>query len=61
MLGDFGATFAFYRRGKMFICIKVIRMIKIYSINNKKSNQWSSIDCRTGIISIIVRIVISNM
>ena len=31
---------------------------KIYSIRNKKSNQWSSICCKIEIICIIVTIVI---
>ena len=34
---------------------------KVYPISDKKSNQWLSILCRTGIISILVTIVISNV
>ena len=44
-----------------FICVRVIQTSKIYRINDKKSNQWSLICYRTGIICIIIIIVILNV
>ena len=57
-----GVTFIFHRRhGTMFICVKAIQTSKVYSINNKKVNQWSSKCCRSELIDIVVTIVISNV
>ena len=47
--------------GVTFICVRTIQTSKVYSINDKKSNQCSLICCRNEIICIIVTIVISNM
>ena len=45
----------------MFICVRAIQTNKVYMINDKKSNQWSSICFRTGAISILVTMVISKV
>ena len=41
--------------------MRVIQMSKVYLISDKKSNQWSAICYRIGIISILITIVISNV
>ena len=41
-----GTTFVCRRRGTIFICMRSIQTNKIYSINDKKSNQWSSLCCK---------------
>ena len=56
-----GAAFIYSRHGVAFICARTIQTSKVYLINDNKSNQWSSICRRTGIIGILVIIVISNM
>ena len=56
-----GALFVCHHYGVTFICLKAIQMSKIYPINDNKSNQWSSIYCKTKIISVIVIIVILNV
>ena len=56
-----GVAFVYRCHDALFIHVRAVQMSKIYSITDKKSNQWSSIYCRTGIISIIVTIVITNM
>ena len=56
----FGVAFV-CRFGALFICVMVIQTSKIYLISNNKSNQWSSICCRTEIIGILVTIVILNV
>ena len=47
--------------GVAFISMRVIQMRKIYLINDRKSNQWSSICCRIGVICILITIIILNM
>ena len=53
--------FGFCRCGAAFICVWTIQISKVYIIRDKKSNQWSSVYCRTGVKCIIVTIVISNI
>ena len=36
-------------------------MSKVYTIKDKKSNQWSSVCCRTRVKGILVIIVILNV
>ena len=38
-----GVVFVCRHRGAVFICVKAIQTSKVYIINDKKSNQWSSI------------------
>ena len=56
-----GVSSVCHSRGATFICMKAIQTSKIYSIRDKKSNQWSPICYIIGIIGILVIIVISNM
>ena len=56
-----GAMFVCRHHGVVFICVKAIQTSKVYIISDKKSNQWSSIYYKTGIIGILVTIVISNV
>ena len=49
------------RYGATFIYVKAIQMIKIYLINDKKSNKWSSICYKIKEICIIITIIISNI
>ena len=56
-----GATFVYHRFDVAFICSITIKTSKIYSINDKKSNQWLSICCRTEIIGIQEVIIILNV
>ena len=53
--------FGFRRRSTTFICILAIQMSKVYTIRDKKLNQWSSVCYRTKIKGIIITIVISNV
>ena len=54
-------TFVFHRRGAMFIYVRTIQTSKIYMINKKKSNRWTSICCRIEVVCIIITIIISNV
>ena len=57
-----GTVFVYHHDGTRFICVMMIQTSKVYPINNKKSNQWSSlICCKTGIISILVTNIILNV
>ena len=47
--------------GATFICIRAIYKSKVYMISDMKSNQWSSICYKIGIIGILVTIVILNV
>ena len=53
--------FVLLRHGTMFICVWTIQTGKIYLIRDKKSNQWSSIYLKTGVIYIMVTIIISSV
>ena len=61
LLCRLGTTFVCRLCGATFICVRAIQTRKIYQISDKKSNQWSSICNRTGVIGILVTIVISNV
>ena len=52
-----GATFVCLCQGATIICVRAIQTSTVYPINNKKSNQWSSICYKTRIICILVTIV----
>ena len=51
-----------YRRlGATFIYVWTVKTSKVYQVRDNKSNQWSSICSKTGVMDIIVTIVISNV
>ena len=55
------AAFVCYCHDAVFICVRAIQTSKICPISDNKSNQWSSIYCKTEIIGILVIIVILNV